>query len=99
MVVRRSGFPLSWATCVESAALLQAAKSRTMLGFHTCSHTRRFLPSLYIMGSRCDYKQLRTESHRCHYLNLYLINYNIIKFEHNNLILSILINIAVIIVN
>jgi len=66
-MVRRSGFPLSWATCVESTALLQAVKSQKMLDFFTCSHTRRFLPSLYIMGLRYDYKQLRTESHRCHY--------------------------------
>lgn len=50
MVVRRSGFPLSWATCVKSAALLQAAKSRTMLGFYTCCHTRRFFTTIVYHG-------------------------------------------------
>ena len=41
MTVRKSGFPLSWATCVESMTLLEAAKSRAMLDFCTCSCTRR----------------------------------------------------------
>jgi len=50
MMVRRFGFPLSWATCVESAALLQAAKSRTMLVFYTCSHTRRFFTIIVYHG-------------------------------------------------
>jgi len=50
-MARRSDFPLLWATCVESVALLQEAKSRTMLGFALVVTREGFLPSLYIMGS------------------------------------------------
>ena len=50
MMVRQSDLPLTWATCVESASLLKVAKSRTMLNFCTCSHTRRFFTVIVYHG-------------------------------------------------
>ena len=50
MMIRQSGFPLSWATCVEYVALLEAAKSWAMLSFCTFSHTSRFYTIIVYHG-------------------------------------------------